>query len=151
MRCGLVEGRNDLVAAEIADIADFDGEVVARLPLDVERVVEGVGQLVGAVVDAERDGLAERRSRCCVGIGQVVVEVRGLGIVGRRAEATCRRGSRDCPSASVGRLGRSESTVATAGGNVVLVEGLRAGQLEAFTNGSCWLTPKGPPVTVPMA
>ena len=46
------------MAAHIAHIAQFDGQIVARLPLDVERVVEGVGQLVLAVVDAERDGLA---------------------------------------------------------------------------------------------
>ena len=52
---------NHLVAAEVADVAKLDGQVVARLPLDVQRVVIGVGQLVGAVVDAKRDRLADRR------------------------------------------------------------------------------------------
>ena len=74
--------RNDLVTAEVADVAQFDGEIVARLPLDVERVVDGVGQLVGAVVDAERDR-AGRSSSMLPAVGQVVVEVGGLGI-GRR-------------------------------------------------------------------
>src|SRR5207302_6908650 len=66
--------------AEVADVADFDGEVVARLPLDVERVVVGVGQLVGAVIDAERDGLAALVDGGEV--GQIVAEVGGPGVGG---------------------------------------------------------------------
>ena len=41
------------MAAEIADVANVDSEVVTRLPLNVERLVERVGELVGAVVIAE--------------------------------------------------------------------------------------------------
>ena len=52
----LVEGqRNDLMAAEIADVADLDGEVAARLPLNVQSLVHGVRQFVGAVVIGERE------------------------------------------------------------------------------------------------
>src|SRR5581483_12143756 len=40
----LIEGNgNDLMTAEIADIADIDGQIIARLPLPVECVVDGVG------------------------------------------------------------------------------------------------------------
>ena len=46
------------MAAEIAHIAEFEDQVVAWLPLDIQRVVVGVGQFVGAVIDAQRDGLA---------------------------------------------------------------------------------------------
>ena len=59
----LVEGHgDDLVAAEIAHVADLDHQIVARLVLDIEREVHAVGQLVGAVVDAESKWLA---GRCC--------------------------------------------------------------------------------------
>src|SRR5208282_5528369 len=44
---------NDLVTAQVADIADVDGEVVTRLPLNVESLVERVGKLVGAIVIGE--------------------------------------------------------------------------------------------------
>jgi hypothetical protein len=79
------------VAAHIAHVAQLDGQVGPRLPLEVERVVDGVGQLVGAVVDAERDGLAVvDDARCAVvvvddavGVGQVVAQVGGLGAGGR--------------------------------------------------------------------
>ena len=57
-RSRLVERHRDhLVAAQIADIAELDGQVVARLPLNIQRVVDGVRQLVGAVVNAQRDRL----------------------------------------------------------------------------------------------
>ena len=46
------------MTAHVAHVANIDGEIIARLPLNVQCVVEGVGQLVGAVIDAERDGLA---------------------------------------------------------------------------------------------
>jgi hypothetical protein len=42
------------MAAEIADVTDFDGQVATRLPLNIERLVQGVRQLVGAVVIGER-------------------------------------------------------------------------------------------------
>src|ERR1700694_2131297 len=41
---------NNFMAAEIADIANLDGEVATRLPLNVERLIERIGKLVGAVV-----------------------------------------------------------------------------------------------------
>ena len=55
---------NDLMAAQIAHVSEFDGEIVPRLPLDVECVVHGVGQFVGAVVDTERNRPAIS-SQCC--------------------------------------------------------------------------------------
>jgi hypothetical protein len=56
---GLIERNgNDLVTADIAHVAEFDGDIGTRLPLNVEGVVDGVGQLVSAVVYAEGDGLA---------------------------------------------------------------------------------------------
>ncbi len=48
------------MAAEIADVANFDCQVLARLPLDVESVVDGVGQFVGAIVG----GKGEQRRPC---------------------------------------------------------------------------------------
>ena len=48
-RCNprLVEGnRNNFMAAKIADVADVDGEIVPRLPLNVEGLIECVGKLV---------------------------------------------------------------------------------------------------------
>ncbi len=44
---------NDFVAAEVADVADFDQEIAARLPLDVESLIHGVGKFVFAVVIGE--------------------------------------------------------------------------------------------------
>ena len=41
------------MASEIADVADVNGQVVARLPLNIESLIDGVGQLVGAIVDAK--------------------------------------------------------------------------------------------------
>ena len=79
------------MTAEIADVADFECQIVARLPLDVQRVVDTVGQLVGPVVDAERDrltvvdhvGSAVAVVLNAVGVRQVIGQVRGLGIRGR--------------------------------------------------------------------
>ena len=40
------------MTADVAYIAKFDGEIVTRLPLDIQGVVDGVGKFVGAgVVD----------------------------------------------------------------------------------------------------
>ena len=41
------------MTAEIADVADFNSEVAARLPLNIEGLVHSVWQFVGAIVDAE--------------------------------------------------------------------------------------------------
>jgi hypothetical protein len=44
---GLVERYgNYLVAGKVADIADLHNQVVARLPLEVQHVVDGIGKLV---------------------------------------------------------------------------------------------------------
>ena len=48
------------MAAQVADVADIDGQVVARLPLNIERLVHRVGKLVVAVVDRKGE---ERRHR----------------------------------------------------------------------------------------
>ena len=56
---GLVEGnRNDLVTGEIANIADFDHEIGARLVLNIEGEIHAVRQLVCRVVDTQRVWLA---------------------------------------------------------------------------------------------
>ena len=58
---GLVERNgNDFVPAEVANITDFDGQIIPRLPLKIERVVDGVGQFVGAVVGGKREQLLLR-------------------------------------------------------------------------------------------
>ena len=50
----LVEGHgNHLMAAQVANVAQLNHEIVARLVLEVQREVDAVGQLVGAIVDAE--------------------------------------------------------------------------------------------------
>ena len=78
---GLVEGDgDDLVTAEVADVTELDGDGRCGLPLDVERVVVGVGKLVVAVVDAERDGLAAVVDGSEV--GKILAEVRRLGAGG---------------------------------------------------------------------
>ena len=51
---GLIERNgNDFMTAQIADVADFNSKVVARLPLNIEGLVHSVWQFVGAIVDAE--------------------------------------------------------------------------------------------------
>ena len=57
-RCDLrlVKGqRNDLMTTEIAHVADFDGEIATRLPLNVQSLVHGVRQFVGAIVVGKRE------------------------------------------------------------------------------------------------
>ena len=71
------------MAAQVADIANFNGQVVSRLPLDVQRVVHGVRQLVGAVVHAERDRLAAVHDAARG--GQKTRQIRSFGI-GRRSK-----------------------------------------------------------------
>ncbi len=41
------------MAAEISDIANVNRQVVPRLPLNVQRLIHRVGELVGAVVIGE--------------------------------------------------------------------------------------------------
>ena len=76
-RCDLrlVEGHgNDLVTAEIAHIANFDHQIVARLVLEIEREIDAVRQFVGAIVDAENEGLLRVGAR-----HRAIDNVRGVG------------------------------------------------------------------------
>src|SRR5208337_2876535 len=70
----LVEGhRNHQVTPQVADVADLNQEVVARLPLNVQGVVDGVGQLVLAVIN--RNGKKRKPSfypRYC---GQIIDDI----------------------------------------------------------------------------
>lgn len=75
--------------AEVADIADLDGQIIARLPLDVQRVVDAVGKLVVAIVEGERE---KRRAINDLGRGGKVIEdVRGIA-GGRRLQLAAPRG-----------------------------------------------------------
>ena len=48
---GLIERkRYDFMTAEIADIADLNSEVVARLPLNIERLIDSIGQFVAVSI-----------------------------------------------------------------------------------------------------
>src|SRR5579864_59597 len=49
--------RNDFMPSEIANISDFDREVAPRLPLNIERVIDGVRQFIRAVVGRKRKQL----------------------------------------------------------------------------------------------
>ena len=72
---------NHLVASYLANVAELDGQIIARLPLKVEGVVNRVRQFVLSVVDTEGDRLptVDDRGR----VGKVSCEIRGFG-VGRR-------------------------------------------------------------------
>ena len=63
---------NHFVAAQVADVSDFDGEIVTRLPLDVERVIDGVGELVGTVISGKREERLAVDNGCFV--GQVLID-----------------------------------------------------------------------------
>ena len=55
---GLVKrNRDHLVPAQVANVSEVKGQIVARLPLHVQCVVDGVRQLVLAIVNAKRDRL----------------------------------------------------------------------------------------------
>src|SRR6266481_3217029 len=73
----LVERHGDnLMAAEVADVADLDGEIFTGLPLNIEGVVDGVRQFVGAVIDSEWEDL-----RSCLNLiacWQVLNDVSGI-------------------------------------------------------------------------
>src|SRR5580700_9818500 len=59
------------MAAQVADVSDFKHQIVARLPLNVERLVHGVRQLVGAIVV----GKGEQRGSAldCANVGQLQI------------------------------------------------------------------------------
>src|ERR1700733_12341564 len=82
---GLIEGNGyDLMAAEVANVSYLDGEVMARLPLDIKGVVDGVRQLVVLSVIGEGKHLRTVLDlrRC----GEVVRNIGGFagGLVGSR-------------------------------------------------------------------
>lgn len=66
------------MSAHVADVSDFDSEVITWLPLNVERVVDGVGQLVGTVENAKGDWLSAIDDAASV--GQEFCQVRSLGV-----------------------------------------------------------------------
>ena len=79
---GLVERNgNDSVPAKVADITDLDGQIVSRLPLKIERVIDGIGQLVGAVISGEGKELLPVQDSCLYSdsgrsrVWQVIVDV----------------------------------------------------------------------------
>src|SRR5271155_5349976 len=77
------------MAAKVADVAEFDDPVVAWLPLDIQRVVVCVRQFVGAIVDAQRYGLAaivDARN-----VGQVLAQIGRLWVAGWRTLDVCIR------------------------------------------------------------
>ena len=43
------------MAPEVPNISYVNGEIVTRLPLNIERLIHRVGQLVGAVVVPKRE------------------------------------------------------------------------------------------------
>src|SRR5580698_4900916 len=73
----LVEGdRYHFVTAEIPDIADVNREIVPRLPLNIERFVERIGQLIIAVVNTEGEERSAGDDR--VSVWQQLRDVRGI-------------------------------------------------------------------------
>ena len=57
------------MAAEIADVADFDGEIVARLPLNVERLVHAYREACWRGCNGERKE-RQLRSSMAGGVGE---------------------------------------------------------------------------------
>src|SRR5580704_13395038 len=57
---------NDFVASQIPDIANLNRKIVARLPLDIEYLIERVGELVSPVVICKRKQLRSTRNGCRV-------------------------------------------------------------------------------------
>ena len=54
----LVERHRDhLVSPKISDVANLNRQVLARLPLNVQGVVDRVGQFIGWIVDTKREEL----------------------------------------------------------------------------------------------
>jgi hypothetical protein len=86
---GLVErDRNHLVTAQVANIADVNGDVTRWLPLKIEGYVNGVRKLVIAIVCAERiEGCALRNLARC---RQILADVRWVA-ARSRTEGTSSR------------------------------------------------------------
>src|ERR1700722_6000732 len=109
---GRVEGnRNDSGAAKVADVSDFDRKIVSRLPLDIERVVDGVGKLIGTVVSGEGKQLRTTRNGGLV--WKVLRDVGGIA-AGSRAQ---HRSPRICQ-----RVHLASARIGIAGGNVAKIE-----------------------------
>ena len=68
------------MAAAISYVSNLDGNVVARLPLDVERVVDGVRQLVARSKTPSEMGWP--KSMMLGSVGKIVLQVRSLGLLG---------------------------------------------------------------------
>ena len=66
----MVEGDgNYLMTPQVADVADVDREVAARLPLNVQRLVHGIGKLISPRVGSQiKWDIAILETR---GIGQI--------------------------------------------------------------------------------
>ena len=41
------------MTSDVTHVAQLDGDVVARLPLNIESVVHRIGQLVGTIIDTQ--------------------------------------------------------------------------------------------------
>jgi hypothetical protein len=100
-RCDLrlVEGqRNNFVAPEVADIPDGNGEIVARLPLDVERLVHGVREFVRAVIYAKGEELRAAFD------GRRIRKIYERRVVGRCGRRGCAPGILETTAAGSSRV-----------------------------------------------
>ena len=69
------------MAAEIADVTNLDRQVLARLPLDIESAVDGIGQFVGAIVGSEGEQRSPGADGRCIrkivrNVGRVTARTR---------------------------------------------------------------------------
>ncbi len=103
------------MASKIADVADLNGEVVARLPLDVEDLVQSVGKLVLPIVVREGE---QRRSG--LDGGRIRESDRG-GIPGGRGTKSRSPGIVERPAIRLSRIAcRNESLVESRDGRANL-------------------------------
>ena len=108
--------RNDFMAAEIADVANLDCQVLARLPLDIESAVDGIGQFVGAIVGSKGEQRSPGGDRRCIR-----QKVRNVGGIAGRA-----RSQRAAPG-----IGERVAGGWVAGGDEALIQERRAALLRA--------------------
>ena len=66
------------MTAEIADVADIDGEVVSGLPLNVKSLVHRVRERIGAIIGGERE-----QREATLDFGRIR-QMKGCRIAGRR-------------------------------------------------------------------
>src|SRR5579862_1924411 len=133
-RCGdlrLIERQwHHFMAAQIADVADIDGQIIARLPLKVERFIHRIGQLVGAIINSKRKEWSAREDR--IPVWQELRDVRGI---------SCRRGPQS--RAPWIRKRSAIRRVWVAGGNKALVVDANGGTLLRAHIGRSLINPKG--------